>query len=175
MRKSSTRRNFSFIGKKQKFRRRETKVSSRWNKSFSSVELMQLLRDVFFVLGRTLLAEKVDTFERHIHKKGCLEYCLFMYSVAFFHSEIRKCSPLNSHRFTKNRFESVIPLQKSQKNMFYNMLVLQTLIKSSQKNFKKSGRKVWSVIIKPLPLHPLPIRKATHKERKILEIMQTNK
>ena len=59
--------------------------------------------------------------------------------------------------------------------MFYNIVVLQTLIKSSKKNFKKSGRKVWSVIIKPLPLHPLSIRKAVHKERKILEIMQTNK
>ena len=82
--KSSTRRNFSFIGKKQKFHQRETKVSSRWNKSFSSVELMKHLRDIIFVLWRTLLAEKVDTFERHIHKKGCLEYCLFMYSVAFF-------------------------------------------------------------------------------------------
>ena len=136
---------------------------------------MQLLRDIIFVLWRTLLAEKVDTFERHIHKKGCLEYCLFMYSVAFFHSEIRKSPPLNSHRFTKNRSKSVILLQKGQKNMFYNMLVLQTLIKSSQKNFKKSGRKVWSVIKNRLPLHPLSIRKATHKERKILEIMQTNK
>ena len=59
--------------------------------------------------------------------------------------------------------------------MFYNMLVLQTLIKSSKKNFKKSGRKVWSVMKNHLPLHPLSIRKATHKERKILEIMQTNK
>ena len=136
---------------------------------------MQLLRDIIFVLWRTLLAEKVDTFERHIHQKGCLEYCLFMYSVAFFHSEIRKSPPLNSHRFTKNRSKSVILLQKGQKNMFYNMLVLQTLIKSSQKNFKKSGRKVWSVIKNRLPLHPLSIRKATHKERKILEIMQTNK
>ena len=136
---------------------------------------MQLLRDIIFVLWRTLLAEKVDTFERHIHKKGCLEYCLFMYSVAFFHSEIRKSPPLNSHRFTKNRSKSVILLQKGQKNMFYNMLVLQTLIKSSKKNFKKSGRKVWSVIKNRLPLHPLSIRKATHKERKILEIMQTNK
>ena len=135
--KSSTRRNFSFIGKKQKFRRRETKVSSRWNKSFSSVELMKHLRDIIFVLWRTLLAEKVDTFERHIHKKGCLEYCLFMYSVAFFHSEIRKSPPLNSHRFTKNRSKSVILLQKGQKNMFYNMLVLQTLIKSSKKTSKK--------------------------------------
>ena len=136
---------------------------------------MQLLRDIIFVLWRTLLAEKVDTFERHIHKKGCLEYCLFMCSVAFFHSEIRKSPPLNSHRFTKNRSKSVILLQKGQKNMFYNMLVLQTLIKSSQKNFKKSGRKVWSVIKNRLPLHPLSIRKATQKERKILEIMQTNK
>lgn len=59
--------------------------------------------------------------------------------------------------------------------MFYNMLVLQTLIKVSKKNFKKSGRKVWSVTKNHLPLHPLSIRKATHKERKILEIMQTNK
>ena len=59
--------------------------------------------------------------------------------------------------------------------MFYNILVLQTLIKSSKKNFKKSGRKVWSVIKNRLSLHPLSIRKATHKERKILEIMQTNK
>ena len=59
--------------------------------------------------------------------------------------------------------------------MFYNMLVLQTLIKASKKNFKKSGRKVWSVMKKSLPLHPLSIRKATQKERKILEIMQTNK
>ena len=128
------------------------------------MELMQLLRDIIFVLWRTLLAEKVDTFERHIHKKGCLEYCLFMYSVAFFHSEIRKSPPLNSHRYSKNCSESVTPLQKGQKNMFYNMLVLQTLIKGSQKNFKKSGRKVWSVMKKSLPLHPLSIRKATHKE-----------
>ena len=119
----------------------ETLVSLGRNKSFSSVELMQLLRDIIFVLWRTLLAEKVDTFERHIHKKGCLEYCLFMYSVAFFQSEIRKSPPLNSHRFTKNRSKSVILLQKGQKNMFYNMLVLQTLIKSSQKNFKKKWQK----------------------------------
>ena len=59
--------------------------------------------------------------------------------------------------------------------MFYNIVALRTLIKSSQKNFKKSGRKVWSVMKNHLPLHPLSIRKATHKERKILEIMQTNK
>ena len=59
--------------------------------------------------------------------------------------------------------------------MFYNMLVLQPLIKAFKKNFKKSGRKVWSVTKNRLPLHPLSIRKAVHKERKILEIMQTNK
>ena len=122
----------------------------------------------FFVLWRTLLSVKVDTFERHSHKKSVLD-------ITNSHSEIRKCSPLNSHRYSKNRFESVTALQKAPKNMFYNMLVLQTLIKASQKNFKKSGGKVWSVTKNRLPLHPLSIRKATQKERKILEIMQTNK
>ena len=53
---------------------------------------MKHLRDIIFVLGRTLLAEKVDTFERHIHKKGCLEYCLFMYSVTFFSLRNEKIS-----------------------------------------------------------------------------------
>lgn len=135
--KSSTRRNFSFIGKKQKFRRRETKVSSRWNKSFSSVEQMKLLRDIIFVLWRTLLAEKVDTFERHIHKKGCLEYCLFMYSVAFFHSEIRKSPPLKSHRYSKNRSRSVTPLQKGQKICSTTCLSYRHLSKRSKKTSKK--------------------------------------
>ena len=105
-------RNKSFVEEKQKFQAVGTKVSLRWNWC-----------------------------KRHIHQKGCLEYCLFMYSVAFFHSEIRKSPPLNSHRFTKNRSKSVILLQKGQKNMFYNMLVLQTLIKSSKKTSKKVAEK----------------------------------
>ena len=140
--KSCTRRNFSFIGKKQKFRRRETKVSSCWNKSFSSVELMQLLRDIIFVLWRTLLAEKVDTFERHIHKKGCLEYCLFMYSVAFFHSEIRKSPPLNSRWYSKNRSRSVTPLQKRPKKYVLQHAcstdTYQRISKKLQKKWQKS-------------------------------------
>ena len=129
---------------------------------------MRLLRDIIFVLWRTLLAGKVDAFERHIHKKSVLD-------ITNSHSGTRKSPPLNSRRYSKNCSESVTALQKDPKNMFYNMLVLQTLIKASQKNFKKSGGKVWSVMKKSLPLHPLSIRKAVHKERKILEIMQTNK
>ena len=40
------------------------------------------------------------------------------------------------------------------------MFVNQCFMDIAQKNFKKSGWKVWSVIKKRLPLHPLSIRKA---------------
>ena len=136
--KSSTRRNFSFIGKKQKFRRRETKVSSRWNKSFSSVELMRPLRDVFFVLWRTLLAEKVDTFERHIHKKGCLEYCLFMYSVTFFSLRNQKISSLKLSQILQKPFLiRHTPVKRSKKYVLQHACPTDTY-QIIQKNFKKS-------------------------------------
>ena len=136
---------------------------------------MQLLRDIIFVLWRTLLAEKVDTFERHIHKKGCLEYCLFMYSVAFFSLRNQKISSLKLSQILQKPFLiRHTPVKRSKKYFLQHACPTDTY-QIIQKNFKKSGRKVWSVMKNHLPLHPLSIRKATHKERKILEIMQTNK
>lgn len=140
--KSCTRRNFSFIGKKQKFRRRETKVSSRWNKSFSSVELMQLLRDIIFVLWRTLLAEKVDTFERHIHKKGCLEYCLFMYSVAFFSLRNEEISSIKFSQIFQKPFRiRHTPVKRSKKYVLQHACstdTYQSVQKKLQKKWQKS-------------------------------------
>ena len=136
---------------------------------------MKLLRDIIFVLGRTLLAGKVDTFESHIHKKGCLEYCLSMYSVAFFSLRNQKMFPLKFSQIYQKPFQiRHTPAKRPKKYVLQHACPTDTY-QIIQKNFKKSGRKVWSVMKKSLPLHPLSIRKATHKERKILEIMQTNK
>ena len=103
---------------------------------------MQLLRDIIFVLGRTLLAEKVDAFERHIHKKGCLEYCLFMYSVAFFSLRNQKISSLKLSQILQKPFLiRHTPAKRSKKHVLQHACptdTYQIIQKKLQKKWQKS-------------------------------------
>ena len=50
---------------------------------------------------------------------------------------------------------ALIPFLELLKNMFYNMIVKQSVSFLQQNFFKKSGNNIWRICGKPLLLHPL--------------------